>query len=72
MTITLIKGEGRKFLDPESLLIPICLRDGWVIEGEEKEDGERDALFAEAEALGLKPHHKAGVDKLKAMIAEAK
>ncbi|MFU2050963.1 hypothetical protein [Bordetella hinzii] len=31
-----------------------------------------EALRAEAEALGLKPHHKAGAEKLKQMIAEAK
>jgi hypothetical protein len=33
---------------------------------------ERDALLAEAKALGLNPHHKTGEDKLRAMIAEAK
>lgn len=31
-----------------------------------------EALRAEAEALGLKPHHKSGAEKLKQMIAEAK
>ena len=34
--------------------------------------GEREALLAEAKALGLNPHHKTGEDKLRAMIAEAK
>lgn len=33
---------------------------------------EREALLAEAKALGLNPHHKTGEDKLRAMIAEAK
>ena len=33
---------------------------------------DREALFAEAKALGLNPHHKTGEDKLRAMIAEAK
>jgi len=33
---------------------------------------DREALFAEARALGLNPHHKTGEDKLRAMIAEAK
>lgn len=33
---------------------------------------DRDALLAEAKALGLTPHHKTGEDKLRAMIAEAK
>lgn len=36
------------------------------------ETSERDALLAEAKALGLNPHHKTGEDKLRAMIAEAK
>lgn len=36
------------------------------------ETNERDALLAEAKALGLNPHHKTGEDKLRAMIAEAK
>lgn len=39
---------------------------------EAKSDGERDALIAEAEALGLKVHHKTGTDKLRQLIAEAK
>ena len=33
---------------------------------------ERSALFEEARALGLEPHHRTGVEKLKEMIAEAK
>ena len=33
---------------------------------------ERDALLEEARALGLEPHHRAGVEKLKEMIASAK
>lgn len=33
---------------------------------------DRDALISEAVALGLQPHHRAGVKKLKSMIAEAK
>lgn len=33
---------------------------------------ELDALRAEAKALGLKPYHKAGVAKLREMIAEAR
>lgn len=37
-----------------------------------KTDDDRDALMAEAEALGLKVHHKTGNDKLRQLIAEAK
>lgn len=37
-----------------------------------KADDDRDALMAEAEALGLKVHHKTGNDKLRQLIAEAK
>lgn len=35
-------------------------------------DADKDELMAEAKALGLEPHHRAGVEKLKEMIAEAK
>lgn len=32
---------------------------------------DREALMAKAKELGLAPHHKAGIDKLKEMIASA-
>ncbi len=32
------------------------------------EDDQRAVLFDQAKELGLKPHHKAGVDKLQTMI----
>ena len=35
------------------------------------EPDERSALFDHAKELGLNPHHKAGVDKLREMIAAA-
>lgn len=35
-------------------------------------DNLRDALMAEARALGLNPHHRTGEDKLRELIAEAK
>jgi len=38
----------------------------------EPKDNRRLALFAEAVALGLRPHHRAGEDKLEQMIKEAK
>ncbi len=66
----LTKGDAVKFLDDNSTLLEVLKDNGWVVEGEEV--NELDALKSEAEALGLKPHHKAGVEKLKEMIAEAK
>lgn len=70
--ITLIKGENKKILDDNSGLIPLLKGDGWIVEGEEiKADDELAKVKAEAEALGLKVHHKAGIDKIKAMIEEA-
>lgn len=36
----------------------------------EAETAERDALIAKAEIYGLKPHYKAGIGKLEAMIEE--
>lgn len=35
-------------------------------------DNLRDALMAEAKALGLNPHHKTGEDKLRQLISEAR
>ena len=35
-------------------------------------DNLRDALMAEAKALGLNPHHKTGADKLQQLINESK
>ncbi|CAG4900766.1 hypothetical protein [Paraburkholderia saeva] len=32
----------------------------------------RDALMTEAKALGLKPHHKTGIEKLQQLINDAK
>lgn len=66
--LTFKKGDAVKFIDPESSLIPVLKHEGWKAEGEE----DLDALRAEAEALGLKPHHKAGADKIRQMIEEAK
>jgi hypothetical protein len=34
--------------------------------------GDRDSLMAEAQALGLNPHHKTGVEKLRQLIQESK
>lgn len=34
------------------------------------EPTERDALMAEAKALGLNPHHKVGIEKLQQLILE--
>lgn len=36
------------------------------------DSGDRDALMAEAKALGLNPHHKTGAEKLRELIAEAR
>lgn len=43
-----------------------------VLTGPVESADEREQLLAEAEALGLKVHHKSGIDKLRQMIAEAK
>ncbi|ABO54185.1 hypothetical protein UA18_03447 [Burkholderia multivorans] len=40
--------------------------------GEGGTEALRDALMAEARALGLNPHHRSGIDKLREMIAGAK
>ncbi len=66
--IILSKDGLTKFLDDKSALIQALKSNGWKAEGE----SDNDDLRAEALALGLKPHHKLGADKLAAMIAEAK
>ena len=74
--IVLKKNDATKILSPESDLINLLKHEGWLVEGEELKappaDDDLDALRAEAEALGLKPHHKAGADKIREMIAQAK
>lgn len=78
--VVLKKGEATKILSPESSLIEKLKFEGWAVDGEEVKveavkvavDVDLDALRAEAEALGLKVHHKAGADKIREMIAEAK
>jgi len=66
-------AEGRKHLvensEQEALHVPPTPDD----ESEEPAPSvTRDALFAEASALGLNPHHRAGEQKLRDMIAAAK
>lgn len=70
--LTLRKGDATKFLSPQSSLIERLKSDGWSIDGEHAPvDAEIEALRAQAEALGLKVHHKAGSDKIREMISEA-
>ncbi len=73
--LTFKKADGVKYVDPNSALIPLLVEQGWVSDDAPKAkevDGDLDALRAEAEALGLKVHHKTGAEKLAALIAEAK
>jgi hypothetical protein len=68
-----IKGEGVKHVSEGSDIIPRLRADGWVVEGETLENADDlEALRAEAIALGLNPHHKAGAAKLKEMIEAAR
>lgn len=68
----LLKGESVKILDDKSSLIDVLLKQGWKLEGATEEKDELAELKAEAESLGLKVHHKAGADKIRELIAEAK
>lgn len=71
--LTFRKGDATKFISPKSSLIERLKSDGWSVDGEpDPVNSEIEALRAEAEALGLKVHHKAGPDKIREMIAEAK
>lgn len=63
--VVLKKGQDTKYIDKNSKLLEILKKDGWKFDG----DDDLEALRAQAEELGLKPHHKAGADKIKEMIA---
>ena len=70
------KNGGVKIVDGEDR-IKLLKSLGWNEDGEsvsQKNDDadERATLVEEAKALGLKVHHMAGIDKIKAMIEEAK
>lgn len=66
-----VKDSGFKVVDESSSIIPILSENGWIIEGDEQAL-DLDDLRAKAEELGLKPHHKAGPNKIADMIKEAK
>lgn len=66
------KLDSVKFIDEDSNLIPILLSDGWVnddITASKEED--REELLEKAKGLGLKLHHKTGIEKIKEAIKEA-
>lgn len=75
--ITMIKGDLFKFVDENGSSFERLKADGWVQDGvQEKNDetkteevNERDALMEKAKAMGLNPHHKVGVEKLKEMLS---
>lgn len=64
------KGADTKLIEKGSNLVAALLNDGWKSDDCEK-PCELSELRAEAEALGLKPHHKSGAEKLKEMIKDA-
>lgn len=67
--LTFKKGNDVKYVDEKSELVQVLKSLDWVCDT----DGatELDVLREKAESLGLKPHHKAGVEKLKELIASA-
>lgn len=73
--LTFKKDDLVKYVDEQSSLVPVLLKDGWKADGvsaPKAEDDNLAALREEAEALGIKVHHKTGAEKLAALIAEAK
>lgn len=42
-----------------------------VLTATNEDEVDRDALMAQAKELGLNPHHKLGVEKLRELIAQA-
>ena len=71
--LVLKHGDKTKVLAAESTLIPLLKAEGWKVDGEPDDVSEDvSGLRAQAEALGLKPHHKLGAEKLKELIEAAK
>jgi hypothetical protein len=72
--VRLVKGDMVKDLTNEEV-IARCEADGWVVEGKEyltSGVSERDALKAEADALGLEYPANIKTEKLIKLIQEAK
>jgi len=70
--ITFTKDNAVKVIDDNSDLIPVLLKDGWVSDDVIHASDDLEALKAEATELGITFHHKAGVAKLKELLAAAK
>lgn len=74
--ITFKKGDSFKNVDPSSNLIERLINDGWKSDDLPKTINNRASeeyksrLIERAKELGLNPHHKAGIEKLEAMIKE--
>ncbi len=43
---------------------------GLIVDGKTADEAERNALLAKAEGYGLKPHYRAGIEKLQGMIKD--
>lgn len=76
--VKFVKGSAVKVT--HDVYAPELAALGWTIEGADKQAEEskaspeltREALLAEAEALGLTVHHRTGNEKLAEMIAKVK
>lgn len=68
--LTFKKLDAVKCIDPESKLIPILLEDGWECD-EVQVELDEDELREQAKELGIKVHHKAKAETIKAKIEEA-
>lgn len=75
-TLKFKRGESTKETDAQ--FKEELLAQGWAVDGEgadsDKENtkaNEQQELLEKARALGLTPHHKTGVDKLRELIEKA-
>lgn len=72
----LTKGNDKKILDDNSKLIPVLREQGWLVEGEEAvektDELDREALKAEANALGIEYPKNIKNEKLKELIEATK
>lgn len=66
------KDGGEKHIDEESKLIPILIEDGWKCDSiPDVASDDLEGLRKRAEELGIKVHHKAKAETIKAKIDEA-
>lgn len=69
--LTFEKDGNTKYIDENSKLIEILLKDGWSCDDVKVVEVDIKELKAKAEDLGIKVHHKAKAETIQKLIDEA-